>query len=104
MIWMFDTDILIHFVNRKPGYERIARRMPGRSPPGELRLWTCFQMDDFPCDASQDIGEIKTTLLGSRSAGQRMTQPPSSEVSRKSYASPAGSGAEACVSLSTSPM
>jgi GntR family transcriptional regulator/MocR family aminotransferase len=25
MIWMFDTDILIYFVNRKPGYERIAR-------------------------------------------------------------------------------
>src|SRR2546421_10251957 len=37
MIWMFDTDILIYFVNRKPGYERIGRRMSGRSP-GELRL------------------------------------------------------------------
>jgi hypothetical protein len=33
MIWMFDTDILIYFVNRKPGYERIARRMSGRSAP-----------------------------------------------------------------------
>jgi tRNA(fMet)-specific endonuclease VapC len=91
MIWMFDTDILIYFVNRKPGYERIARRMSGRSH-GELRLSAItlseirfgvengefrdenkralnsvldlFQMDDFPCDASEDFGEIKTTLLG----------------------------------------
>ena len=37
LIWMFDTDILICFVNRKPGHERIARRMSGRSP-GKLRL------------------------------------------------------------------
>ena len=37
MTWMFDTDIMIHLVNRKPGYERIARRMSGRSP-GELWL------------------------------------------------------------------
>ena len=32
MIWMFDTDIMIHLINRQPGYERIARRMSGRSP------------------------------------------------------------------------
>ena len=90
MIWMFDTDILIYFINRKPGYERIARRMSGRSP-GELRLsaitlsevhfvvengefrdenkgalndvLNLFQADDFPCDASEDFGEIKATLL-----------------------------------------
>jgi predicted nucleic acid-binding protein len=37
MTWMFDTDIMIHLINRKPGYERIARRMSGRSP-GELLL------------------------------------------------------------------
>jgi predicted nucleic acid-binding protein len=37
MTWMFDTDIMIHLINRKPSYERIARRMSGRSP-GELRL------------------------------------------------------------------
>jgi len=90
MIWMFDTDILIYFVNRKAGYERIARRMSGRSP-GELRLSAItvselkygvengefrkenaraldgvlelFQTDDFPCGAGQDFGEIKHALL-----------------------------------------
>jgi tRNA(fMet)-specific endonuclease VapC len=90
MIWMFDTDILIHFVNRKPGFERIARRMSGRSP-GELRLSAItlselrfgvengefqdendaalndlldlFQAEDFPCSAAEDFGEIKTALL-----------------------------------------
>jgi tRNA(fMet)-specific endonuclease VapC len=90
MIWMLDTDILIYFVNRKPGFERIARRMSGRSP-GELRLSAItlaelkfgiengefraenrralidvlqlFQADDLPSDAAQDFGEIKTALL-----------------------------------------
>ena len=90
MIWMFDTDIFIYFINRKPGYERIARRMSGRSP-GELRLSAVtvaelrfgvengelreenakvleetlefFQTDDFPCDAGAAFGEIKTSLL-----------------------------------------
>jgi hypothetical protein len=33
MIWMFDTDILIYFVNRKPGFERIARRVSGKRIP-----------------------------------------------------------------------
>jgi len=37
MTWMFDADIMIRLINRKSGYERIARRMSGRSP-GELRL------------------------------------------------------------------
>jgi tRNA(fMet)-specific endonuclease VapC len=87
---MFDTDILIYFVNRKPGFEQIARRMSGRSP-GELRLSAItlaelkfgiengdfraenrraltevlqlFQTDDLPSDAAQDFGEIKTALL-----------------------------------------
>jgi tRNA(fMet)-specific endonuclease VapC len=90
MIWMFDTDILIHLINHKPGFERIARRMSGRSP-GELRLSAItlselqfgvangefrdeneealselvrlFQPDDFPCDASEDFGKIKAALL-----------------------------------------
>ena len=90
MIWMLDTDILIHFVNRKPGFEKIARRMSGRSP-GELRLsaitlaelkfgiengefraenrralvdvMQLFQADDLPSDAAQDFGEIKTALI-----------------------------------------
>jgi tRNA(fMet)-specific endonuclease VapC len=90
MIWMFDTDILIYFVNRKPGFEHIAQRMSGRSP-GELRLSTIsfaelkfgmengefraenrraltgvlqlFQTDDLPSGAAQDFGEIKTALV-----------------------------------------
>ena len=90
MIWMLDTDILIYFVNRKPGFEKIARRMSGRSP-GELRLSAItlaelkfgiengefrpenrralievlllFQADDLPCGAAQDFGEIKTALV-----------------------------------------
>jgi tRNA(fMet)-specific endonuclease VapC len=90
MIWMLDTDILIYFVNRKPGFERIARRMSGRSPgevrlsavtlaelkfgivSGELRaentksltrLLDLLQADDFPSSAAQAFGEIKTALL-----------------------------------------
>ena len=90
MIWMFDTDIMIHLVNRKQGYERIARRMSGRSP-GELRLsaitvselrfgaangefrkaneaaledlFDLFELEDLPCGAAKDFAEIKTALL-----------------------------------------
>lgn len=87
---MFDTDIMIYLINRGPGFERIARRMSGRSP-GELKLSAItvselrfgaangefrkeneaaldelldlFEMDDFPCGAAEDFGEIKTALL-----------------------------------------
>lgn len=90
MIWMLDTDILIYLVNRKPGFERVVRRMSGRSP-GELRLSAItlselsfgvargelreqneealgelldlFQADDFPCGAARDFAQIKTALL-----------------------------------------
>lgn len=90
MIWMMDTDILIYLVNRKPGFESIARRMSGRSP-GEVRLSAIslaelrfgvehgqfradnqkalasllqfLQVDAFPVDAAVDFGEIKSTLL-----------------------------------------
>lgn len=90
MIWMFDTDIMIHLINRRPGYERIARRMSGRSP-GELRLSAItvselrfgaangefheeneaalgdlldlFELEDLPCGAAKDFAEIKTALL-----------------------------------------
>lgn len=34
---MLDTDTLVHFINRKPRFERVARRMSGRSQ-GELRM------------------------------------------------------------------
>jgi hypothetical protein len=46
MIWMFDTDILIYFVNRKPGYERIARRTPGRSAPRSFDSQRIAQVND----------------------------------------------------------
>ncbi len=89
MIWMLDTDILIYFINRKPDFERVARRMSGRSPGevrlsaitlaelrfgienGELRsenrktlsnLLEFLQVDDFPSGAAQDFGEIKVAL------------------------------------------
>ena len=90
MIWMLDTNILVYFTNRKPGFEKIARRMSGRSP-GEVRLSAItlaelrfgiargefrkenktaldgllefLQVDDFPAGAAQDFGEIKAALL-----------------------------------------
>ena len=90
MTWMFDTDIMIYLSNREPGYERIARRMSGRSP-GELRLSAItvselrfgavngefrkeneaaleelldfFQLEDFPIEAAQDFADIRTALL-----------------------------------------
>ena len=90
MIWMLDTNILVYFTNRKPGFEKIARRMSGRSP-GEVRmsaitlaelrfgiargefraqneaalegLLEFLQVDDFPAGAAGDFGEIKSTLL-----------------------------------------
>ena len=90
MIWMLDTNILVYFTNRKPGFEKIARRMSGRSP-GEVRLSAItlaelrfgiargefraeneaaldgllefLQVDDFPAGAAHDFGEIKTALL-----------------------------------------
>ena len=97
MIWMLDTNILVYLTNRKPGYERIARRMSGRSP-GELRLSAItlaelrfgieegefraqnkaaldgllefLQADDFPAAAAQDFGEITIHLLsGGRTIG-----------------------------------
>jgi len=89
MIWMLDTDILVYFINRKPGFERIARRMSGRSP-GEIRLSAItlaelrfgiengefrsedgktlegllelLQVDAFPGAAAQDYGEIRALL------------------------------------------
>ena len=90
MIWMLDTDILIYFTNHGPSFERIARRMSGRSPgevrisaitlaelrfgieKGEFRaenkaaldgLLEFVQVDGFPAGAARDFGEIKVALL-----------------------------------------
>jgi tRNA(fMet)-specific endonuclease VapC len=90
MVWMLDTDIMIHLINRRAGYERIARRISGRSP-GELRLSAItvselrfgaangefhkeneaaledlldlFELQDLPCGAAKDFAEIRTALL-----------------------------------------
>ncbi len=90
MICILDTDTLVYLVNRKAGFERIARRMSGRSP-GELRLSAItlaelrfgiengefhtenqqaltgllefLQADDFPGAAAQDYAEIRSALL-----------------------------------------
>jgi len=89
VIWMLDTNTLIYLVGRKPDYERVARRMSGRSP-GELRmsaitlaelrfgiaqseraheneatleeLLGLVQADDFPAEAARDFGEIRAAL------------------------------------------
>ena len=89
MIWMLDTNIAIHFANRGAGYERIARRMSGRSP-GEIRvsaitlaelrygvarsreksqnraaleaLLELILVEDFPSGAATDFGEIRVAL------------------------------------------
>jgi tRNA(fMet)-specific endonuclease VapC len=97
MISMLDTDILVYFTNRKPGFEGIARRMSGRSP-GEVRISAItlaelkfgiergkfrtenraaldgilefLQVDDFPAGAADDFGEIKVaSLAGGRPIG-----------------------------------
>ena len=89
MIWMLDTNIMIYFINRKPGFERVARRISGRSP-GEVRLSAItlaelrygmnrsafpkenhaaldamlhlVETDDFPAGAALDFGEIRKHL------------------------------------------
>jgi len=89
VIWMLDTNTLIYFVNRGPHFDRVARRMSGKSP-GELRmsaitlcelrfgiaagartrenealleeLVDAVQPEDFPAAAARDFGEIKVHL------------------------------------------
>ena len=89
MIYMLDTDIMIYLINRKPGYENIARKMSGHSP-GELRLSVItlaeleygiensqyksknqaaledllifFEIEDFPRAATKDYAQIKYAL------------------------------------------
>ncbi|MBE7484905.1 MAG: type II toxin-antitoxin system VapC family toxin [Polyangiaceae bacterium] len=98
MIWLLDTNILIYFANRQPGFERIARRLSGRSP-GEARmssitlseleygvensrardqnraalddLTALVQVDSYPQQAARHYAEIKAAL---RSKG-RPTKP-----------------------------
>ncbi len=89
MIWLLDTNTLIYFSNRSPGYERIARRISGRSP-GEVRmsaislselefgienseareenrealgdLLAIIDVDPYPMEAARHFGELKAAL------------------------------------------
>ena len=89
MIWLLDTNTLIHFVNKHPGFERIARRLSGRTP-GEVRmssitlseleygaensrareenraaledLTALVQVDSYPQMAARHFAEIKAAL------------------------------------------
>lgn len=98
MIWLLDTNTLIYFTNREKGFERIARRMSGRSP-GEVRmssitlseleygieksrlreqnraaledLVALVQVDAYPHEAARHFAEIKAAL---RAKG-RQTKP-----------------------------
>lgn len=90
MTWLLDTNVIIHLCNHAPGYERIFRRMSGRSP-GELRISSItlcelefgiengqhrernrnsldemlgiIQVDDFPAAAGRHFAEIKSALV-----------------------------------------
>jgi tRNA(fMet)-specific endonuclease VapC len=98
MIWLLDTNTLIYFANRGPRYERIARRMSGRSP-GEVcmssvtlselqygvenshhRTQNRAALDDlvalvtvldYPHQAARHFAELKAALRG----GGRPTKP-----------------------------
>ena len=98
MIWMLDTNVIIHLCNHAPGHDRIFRRMSGRSP-GELRISSVtlcelefgiengqrreqnraavddmlglLRVDDLPAAAARHYAEIKAAL---RSKG-RPTRP-----------------------------
>lgn len=89
MIWLLDTNTLIYFANRSPGYERVARRLSGRSP-AEVRmsaitlaeleygvensrhreenraalddLVALIQVDAFPQQAALHFAELKAAL------------------------------------------
>ncbi len=89
MIWLLDTSSLIYFSNRDRGFERIARRISGRSP-GEVRmsavtlseleygiensqardqnraalddLVALIDVDPYPLHAARHFAEIKTAL------------------------------------------
>ena len=101
MIWLLDTDTIGYLVNRARGFERIKRRLSGRSP-NELRLsaitvaeirygfaagdvsverrealedfLALFQIDDFPALAADDYAVIRVRLerAGSKIGGYDM--------------------------------
>lgn len=90
MIWVLDTNVIIHLCNHAPGHERIFRRMSGRSP-GELCISSVtfceleygiensdrreqnraalddmlglLRVEDFPAAAARHFAEIKAALV-----------------------------------------
>jgi tRNA(fMet)-specific endonuclease VapC len=86
---LLDTDICIHLINRRPGFERVLRRLSGRSlgeiclsaiTVCELRYGVAksaksrenavalaeflsrFELLDYPVDAAAAYGAIRTAL------------------------------------------
>jgi len=90
MVWLLDTNVVIHLCNHAPGHDRIFRRMSGRSP-GELRISSItlcelefgiensrhreqnrlsladvlgvLEVDAFPASAARHYAEIKAALV-----------------------------------------
>ena len=89
MLVLLDTDICIHLINRRSGYERILRRISGRSfgeicisaiTVSELNFGVAksakrkenaaalgeflvrFELLDYPVDAASSYGQIRADL------------------------------------------
>jgi tRNA(fMet)-specific endonuclease VapC len=89
MLVLLDTDICIHLINRRPGFERVLRRLSGRSigeicisaiTVSELRFGVAksahgsanaaaleeflsrFELLDYPVDAGASYGKIRSEL------------------------------------------
>jgi len=89
MLVLLDTNICIHLINRRPGFERILRRVAGRSlgeicisaiTASELQYGAAkstkakenmaaldefasrFEMLDYPVEAAGSYGSIRTDL------------------------------------------
>ncbi len=91
MLVLLDTNIRIHLMNRRPGFERVLRRLFGRSfgeicisaiTVSELRYGVAksvkssenaaaleeflsrFELLDYPVEAAETYGRVRTQLEG----------------------------------------